>query len=210
MTTLVTSRPVRRRVAEVLRVRGRQVRRHDPDVGVGDLAVRDQLLHRAARGVDRHREADPLGRAGVAADLRVDPDHAAARVEQRAARVAVVDRRIGLDRVDERVAGGQRVDRAARCRDDADAERVRVAEGAADRGDGRADGDGRGVAERNRCERVVARVDLQQSHVVEDVPADDPRRRRGRVLELDVDPVGAVNRAALRPAVVITCEFVRM
>ena len=53
-----------------------------------------------AGGVARDREADADVRVhGAALDLRVDADDAAVAVEQRAARVAVVDRRVGLDRV---------------------------------------------------------------------------------------------------------------
>ena len=66
------------------------------------------------------------------------PSTRAARVEQRAARVAVVDRRVGLDRADDREAG-QRVDRAVERRDDADRQRLLLAERAADRRDRRAD-----------------------------------------------------------------------
>ena len=47
-------------------------------------------------------EADALVAAGIAADLRVDADHAAVHVEQRPAGVAVIDRGIGLDRVVDR------------------------------------------------------------------------------------------------------------
>ena len=52
------------------------------------------------RAVDaRHREADADVRVDrPALDLRVDADHAAEAVEERAARVAVVDRRVRLDR----------------------------------------------------------------------------------------------------------------
>src|SRR4029079_8692001 len=103
-------------------------------------------------GIDWDREADALGLAALTADLGVDPDHAAARVEQRASGVAVVDRRVGLDRVDELEVGSQGVDRAMDRRDNTHAERVLVAERAADRGHGRPDRNRRGVAERNRYE----------------------------------------------------------
>ena len=134
---------------EAPRDRRRDVLGRDADVRVRDLAGREQLLHRAPRRVDRDREADALGVARVGADLRVDPDHAAAGVEERAARVAVVDRRVDLDRLGDVVGGGQRRDRALGRRDDADRERVLLAERAADRGDRLADDDAARVAERH-------------------------------------------------------------
>src|SRR6478609_5553299 len=72
---------LRDRIAEPMRERGSQVGRLDTDIGVGDRAVGDQLVHRASRGVDRDREADAFRLAARAADLRVDPDHAPPRVE---------------------------------------------------------------------------------------------------------------------------------
>ena len=89
-------------------------------------------------GVRRDREADAVVAAGVALDLRVDADHLALEVEQRAAGVAVVDRRVGLDRVVDREVvrrGHLAVERA----DDAARDRVLEAERAADRDDAVAD-----------------------------------------------------------------------
>ena len=71
----------------------------DADVRVADLPGPQQLVERPPREVDRDREADALGRPGLALDLRVDPDHAPGRVEQRPSGVAPVDRRVDLDRV---------------------------------------------------------------------------------------------------------------
>src|SRR6476661_4795092 len=71
----------------------------------GLLELRDDLLG----GVDRDREADPEVAAAAAAaglDLRVDADHAARAVDQRASRVAGIDRSVGLqDVVDLEVVG---------------------------------------------------------------------------------------------------------
>ena len=66
---------------------------HDAEVGALDLAAGAELGEQPLGGVDRDREAD-AHRAAAAArgDLGVDADHAAVRVQQRAARVARVDR----------------------------------------------------------------------------------------------------------------------
>ena len=188
----VDDRAVLDGVAEAPRERRRQVLGRDPDVGVGDAPVRDQLSHRAPGGVDRDGEADALGVARVAADLRVDADHAAAGVEQRAARVAVVDRRVGLDRVDEVVARGQRADRALRRRDDADRERVLVAERAADRGHRLAD-DAPWTSRRAARARARAAPDRRGSAPTSS-KTSQPTTVAGdavAVLELDVDAASA-------------------
>src|SRR4029079_16476448 len=98
----------------------------DAELGCLDLPRLGQLPQRALDRVDRDGEADALeaGGAAAGADLSVDADHAAASVDEGAARVAVFDWRVGLDGVDEVVAGGQRGDRAADGRDDADGEGV--------------------------------------------------------------------------------------
>src|SRR4029077_4849795 len=66
----------------------------DPEERMLDLAALDQLSHDVPDGVDRDRESDADVALALAAglDLRVDPDHLALRVQQRAARVAVVQR----------------------------------------------------------------------------------------------------------------------
>src|SRR6476620_11537611 len=91
-------RAMRNRVVEPFRDRRDQVLSLDSHVRMRHAPRSDQLRHRPPRRVDWHRETDTFGAAGVAADLCVDPNHAAARVEKRAARIPVVDRRIGLDR----------------------------------------------------------------------------------------------------------------
>ncbi len=183
---------------ELVRQRRRDRLRRDPDPGVAHLPVGLQLVHRADRGVDRHREADALGRPRRRADLGVDPDHRAGRIEQRAAGVARVDGRVGLDRVDERVLRCERVDRALGRRDDADAQRALAPERAADRRNGLADDDLAGIPERKRRELVRGRVDLQESDVVEEIPADHLGLDAVAVLELHVDALGRLHRLAGR------------
>ena len=57
----------------------------DPEEGVLDLALGDQLLRDVARRVDRDGEADPDVALAVRLDLRVDADDLSRGVEQRAA-----------------------------------------------------------------------------------------------------------------------------
>ena len=59
----------------------------------------DDLARHAARQVDRYREADPLDAEVLGHHRGVDADQFAARVDERAAGIAFVDRRIGLDEV---------------------------------------------------------------------------------------------------------------
>ena len=133
----------------------------DAEVGVADLAGRAQLGDDALDRVGRDREAD-ADVAGLAAgaaragglDLRVDADHLAGGVEQRAAGVAGVDRGVGLDDVVDREAVG-RGDLALQRADDADRERAVEAERVADRVRRVADLDAARVAERERLEVVA-------------------------------------------------------
>ena len=80
-------------------------------------------------GVDRHREAEPLA-AGD--DRRVDADDGAGARHERPARVAGIERRVGLNHVLDQPAG-PRAQRAAERADDAGRhgvlEAVRVADG---------------------------------------------------------------------------------
>ena len=73
--------------------------------GATNLAVLDQVVHDLLRQRDRNREAVAGVVAGAARDRAVDADDVAANVEQRTARVARVDRGVGLDVVGDRVAG---------------------------------------------------------------------------------------------------------
>ena len=82
----------------------------------------------------------------------------------------MVDRRVGLDRVDEVVAARQRGDRAPDRRDDADRERVGVAERAADRGDGL----------RRRPPGSSRRAAPGRARAAPDRRGSRRRRRRGR------------------------------
>src|SRR6516164_5466212 len=67
------------------------------------MARLHDLILDVHRDVDRHRERKTLEAAAATEDLRVDTDHLALEVEERATRIPGVDRRIGLDEWDVRV-----------------------------------------------------------------------------------------------------------
>ena len=161
--------------------------RGDPDPGVAHLAPLDQLLHRAAGDVYRNRKADAFGVSRLAADLRVDADHLAKRVEEQPARVPPVDRGVDLDGVDDAVAGGKGLDGAPGSRHDAHGERARLAERASDRRHRLADDYVRRVTERHDDESMLGRSRLEEPDVIEQVPADDLGPHAVAVRELDVD-----------------------
>ena len=125
--------------------------------------------------------------AGARKDQRVDADDFALDVEQRAARIAGVDRGVGLDVRDEVFLRQIAALRA----DDAGGHRVLEAERLADRDHPFADLQLVGVADRDL--RQVLRLDLEQRHVGALVGADDLGLELALVGELDVDFVGAVD-----------------
>src|SRR4029079_2800610 len=100
---------------------------------------------RALDEVAWNREPDALAAARRGVDLLVDADHVALAIQQGARGVARVDRGIGLNRVLDPEAG-QRLHGAVRGRDNADRERLLLAERAADRRHGVAHLSGIGVA----------------------------------------------------------------
>ena len=118
------------------------------------LARRPQLLDDAADRVGRDREADadvaarPLPVAGDSI-CELTPITLPGRIQQRAAGVAGVERRVGLDDVADREAVG-RVDLALQRADDAGGQRPVEAERVADRIRRVADLDAVRVAERQR------------------------------------------------------------
>jgi hypothetical protein len=173
-----------------------QLDRRDPEIGVLRLAALAQHVERALDRVDRHREADALAAARGRLDLLIDADDLAVGVDERAAGVAGVDRRVGLDRTRDAEAG-QRLDRAIDRRDHADRQRLALAERRSDRRHRLADLDVMAVAERQRPEREPLRVDLQQRDVRVRIGADDLGLDRVAVRELDVDLARPLERVAL-------------
>ena len=131
-------------------------------------------------GVDGNGEADAGALVGaVRGDHGVDADDLARRVQQRAAGVAGIDGRIGLDGVfnGRAFAVANRPDGA----DDAARHGAAQAEGIADGVDLLAHVELRGVGQRDRLQ--VGRVDLQQRQVVNLVGAHHARRVAALVRE---------------------------
>ena len=158
----------------------------DPDVG----ATEAPLAHQggddlARRGVDRNGEAE-----AEAGDRRVDADDLRLCVGERAARVAGVERSVGLDHVLDDAALRNR-QRPAERRDNAGRQRSAEAERAADRDHELADAQPVGVAELGGREAV--RVESQDGEIGERIGADE--------LELvlaSVDEGGAARAVGLR------------
>src|SRR5215467_9409982 len=104
----------------------------DADAAANDLAFAE-LRQQIANRVDRYREADAdvALRLAVADDRRVHADHLTADVQQRAAGVAGVDRRVGLQHLVRSPVGDLK--RPLGGADDSHADRVRQAERITDR-----------------------------------------------------------------------------
>src|SRR5271155_2600360 len=77
----------------------------DTDSGGWHAAGANELRHHAVDDVDWNREADAGVGAGRRDDSAVDPDYSAAGIEQRTARIAGIDRGIGLNDVGYLAAG---------------------------------------------------------------------------------------------------------
>ena len=71
----------------------------DADSGGWHVAGANELRYHAVDDVDWNREADAGIRAGRRDDSAIDPDYSAAGIEQWTARVAGIDRGIGLNDV---------------------------------------------------------------------------------------------------------------
>ena len=169
----------------------------DPEERVLCVAGLDDLRLDRPDSVDRYREADADVPAAATLDLRVDADHAALRVEQGAAGVALVQRGVGLDDVVDRVRV-RSLDDALERADDPGGDRALEAEGVADRDDRVADADGVRVAEHERRQGARVRVDLQHRDIGGRVDADDPRPLALVVREADVDRARALDHVVVR------------
>jgi hypothetical protein len=152
--------------------------------GLEALGHRDGIVHPGNHHIIRNREADVLDRR--ARELgRVDPDEAAVEIDQRAAAVAGIDRRVGLDQV----VVGVVLDReaAVQCAENAVADRVLVTRRAAQRNDGFAEKIRRRIAEIEIGELRRLVFNFQQRQVGVLIGGDDLRAvlRAGRERDTD-------------------------
>ena len=172
---------------------GDRVAHRDADTCVGRRLARGELLHDRPRLVDRDREAEAdraalaLGGRPARTDGGVDADDVAVQVDQRATGVAGVDRRVGLDRGEDRaLATAAGVDRAVQRADDAAGDGALEPERRPDGHDLLADLHVVGAAEAGRRQPAHA-LGLDQREVGQRVRADDVRRRGGAVVERHQD-----------------------
>ena len=164
------------------------------------LAGRDELGDDLLDGVGRDGEADAdvAGRALRRCDLRVDADHLGAVVQQRAARVAAVDRRVGLDHVIDGIAV-RRGDRALLdSADDPGSRRAREPERVADRDDGVSDTHDARVPEHERRQAARARLDPEHGDVGGRIATDEGGAQGVLIGEADLDLVGALDHVVVR------------
>jgi hypothetical protein len=192
------------REPELLRLRVGDVLGHDADPAADHAPVVEDLLHHAAREIDRDRKADALdtGRAGVFRQHRgVDADQFAGRVHQRAAGVALVDGRVGLDEV---LEGRDAELAAAGGADDAVRHGLRQAQRAADRQHFVADLQPVGASQRHH--RQFPELDPQHGEVGVRIAPDDRRLGHAAVSELDHDRVGIGDHVVVGGDVTLVVE----
>ena len=139
----------------------------DAQPATNHLAVLDDRLHHFHRQFHRDRKTDALGAAGLGEDRRVDAGQVAIGIHQRAAGVARVDRRVGLDEVFVAVEAQLVTPGGA---DDAHGHGLADAERVADGQRDITDADAFGAADGDR--RQVLQVDLQHRKVGFRVAAD--------------------------------------
>ena len=169
---------------------------HDRPLHVAGL---HQLLHHGAREVDRDREAVTRVEPRLTRDRRVDADHLALDVDQRAARVARVDRRVGLNKVLDAVVRPRQATEGAALRADdpgGHGEGELLAERIPDRQRPLAHPRRVGIAETDR--REVLGVDPDHRHVGVRIGADHLGREFAFVVQLDRHPVRAGDDVVVR------------
>jgi hypothetical protein len=181
----------------------RHVRGHrldaDAELAAAHAPRAHELVHDVPRHVRRDREPDADAAARRRQDLRVDADPLPRRVHERAAGVAAVDRRVGLEKVFEAPVAEPR--RAALGAHDPGGDRLPDAERIADGEHDVADPHPVRVTERER--RQPRAVDAQHREVARRIRPDDPRAEGAPVDELDLDLLGAVDDVMVREHVAV-------
>src|SRR3989475_6138756 len=152
-----------------------------------------------------HGDGETDARRGTtrAEDRGVDADHSAARVEERPARAAGVDRGVGLDDVAE-PAAIRRPELAPERAHDADGERVVEPERVADGEDALADEERARHARRERHELLLWRLDPEDREVLLGSDADDLRLPVGLVGERHGEGVAVLDDVEVGHDVALT------
>jgi len=165
---------------------------HDAQVAAADMAVFDQAIHDVAGEIRGDGKTNALVAAGAAVDGGVDADEPALHVHQRAAGIARVDGRIGLDEVlvffDAEVA-------PARGADNAGGDGLAHAEGIADGQHKVAHLDFIAVGHWHK--RQVLRLHFDDGDIRLRVPPDYFGRQLPAVLQRDFHLVGAVHHVVI-------------
>ena len=162
-------------------VSGLTSRREMPIRAALDAPLLDDLAHHSPRHVNRDRKADPNIAAARRNDGRVDADEFSIEVNQRAARIARVDRGVGLDEVlIALLAKAGPTERA----NEAGGHGLTKAKGVADGDDKIADLERIAVAERNCLERDRS-LNPQDRNVGGGIAPDNFRRELPAVFGLD-------------------------
>ena len=104
----------------------------DADFGPNHFAEPDQFRYDSADEIDRNRKADSGALSRLAGDGRVDADQSAMRVEQRAAGISRIDRRVDLNDLLHRAVAAN-LQRAIEARHHAGCQRPLQAKRVADR-----------------------------------------------------------------------------
>src|ERR1700730_3899746 len=171
---------------------GCQVLDRHPDAATLDLTVLDQLVHDLASHIDRDGKADTNITATRCHYRRIDADDPSLQIDQRASRIARIDRGVGLDEILIAFDAGAAPERA----DDPRGHGLAEAERIADREDKIADLQAIGVADRNSGQTTAG--DLQQGNVGIGIAADQFRFEMAIVLGRDLDAVRVLDDVGIR------------
>src|SRR5215468_3876529 len=161
----------------------------DAQIAAPDVAAFYQLFGDASSHVSRDREADADVAAGRRDDLRVDPHEFARRVDQRASGIALIDRRVGLQKALEAAVAQTR--RASLRADDPGGHRLADAERIAHGQRHVAHPYAIGISQREH--RQVVRVDLEHGQIAARIIAYDLRVVTSIVRQFGPDLLGPVD-----------------
>ena len=170
----------------------RYVGARDAEIPAADASVANEQCRHALRGRRRNRKAESA--AAARNDRRVDADHRAARIDERAAAIAGIQRRVGLDDVVHQ-ASRTRTQRTSERRNDAGRYGTFEAEGVAEGDRQLARLDRARVAEHRRDE--VAARNAQHGEVGVRVVAGHDTAKAAPVEERNVDFIGAVHHVRI-------------